>query len=732
MIIAHVNPLTGETQSLEAHSIGVARYASGFTESFGLSHTAFIMGLLHDKGKERATFQSYIRAQAGIEDDEYPPYNYEDKQHAYIGAALLQGDSRHTALRMLAGYQIMGHHTGMPDYTDFEKKIKCEIPPEISPLPEIKHLDSTNFFVKKYNGDQTAFLKDYHHLARVLYSCLVDADFLDTESFMSPQKFQLRRKTYNLETLLPLLDKHFVKMQQSCAKTPLNIIRNNILQKCNEAAGMPTGFFMLDVPTGTGKTLSSISWAIRHAIARGKKRIIYAIPYTSVVTQTANVLSEIFGRENVLEHHSAINSEELTENSGVKLATENWDYPIIVTTNVQLFQSIFSNKPSKCRKLHNLVESVLVLDEVHTLPHQHMQPILDALKAYNKLFELSVLFCTASMPAIDKSSEWTDGQSNELDGIENITSIVPEEWELHKTTRRCDIELLPSPMSCDKLAQKLCTHERVLCVVNTRKDAKAVFDSLPDDSTSIHLSRMMCPAHIKQKINEIKHRLHNAGSGPLRVVATQLIEAGVDIDFPAVYRQESGLDSILQAAGRCNREGKLSQATAYVFRLAKKPFGDIGRACDALNATFGYFSDGIPDWHSPSKMHEYFVQRYARCATFDKANIKTLLYRGRDLMFATAASEFKLIEDAGASVIVNFGDSQSLMEQWKKGEVTYSLRKQLLQYSVNVNMRSFNALMVHGAVEEFNGLYFINSDKYYSHKSGLILDNVWLEETLII
>lgn len=309
---------------------------------------------------------------------------------------------------------------------------------------------------------------------------------------------------------------------------------------------------------------------------------------------------------------------------------------------------------------------------------------------------------------------------------------MPEEWNLHETTRRCRIEMIKPPLACPEVGRRMAAIDKVLCIVNTRKDAKAIYEALPKDGSAIHLSRLMCPSHVKAKIEEIKRALADPAVDRLRVVSTQLIEAGVDLDFPVVMRQEAGLDSVLQAAGRCNREGKLKDAQTYVFKLEKKPYGDIGLACDALNATFGYFQDEVTDWDLPASMREYFLQRYFRCDTFDKADIHRLLEKDDEFMFATASSQFKLIEENTRTVIVNYGESYKLMNSWKFGMPSYSLRKKILQYGVNIHERDFNKLMADAAVEEINDLYYIPCKKYYCDECGLILENIWLEESLII
>lgn len=502
---------------------------------------------------------------------------------------------------------------------------------------------------------------------------------------------------------------------------------------------MPSGFYSLTVPTGGGKTLSSMVWAIGHALANGKKRIIIAIPYTSIITQTAEVLRRIFGANNVVEHHSAVNIKnedgQKSDEYSMQLATENWDSPIVVTTNVQLFESMYAAKPSKCRKLHNMCNSVLILDEVQALPVGHLQPIIDALKAYQEYFGLSVLFTTASMPALKGKYR---GVSSNLAGIDNITEIVPETFHLHDHLRRTDIRFDKESSSYDAVAERLIQHPRVLCIVNTRRDAQELYSRLPQEGVTIHLSKMMCPAHIRQQLGRLKEALKSPGNGIVRVVSTQLIEAGIDIDFPVVFRQEAGLDSILQAAGRCNREGKLPIGKTYVFSLTKEhalPSGHLSKttdACKRLRIT------PEKDCFAPGLMREYFVQLYCRTKSFDDGPkeetdlIKRLLTRPRSMSFATAAQKFRLITDDSINVIVNWDKSPDLIRELKEDGLSKTLLSQLAQYSVAVRKTDFDRLLKGALVEEIlEGIWYMPDKDQYLPDVGLKLDNHWLKEILI-
>lgn len=488
----------------------------------------------------------------------------------------------------------------------------------------------------------------------------------------------------------------------------------------------------MTVPTGGGKTLASLLWALRHAIHNGQKRVIIAIPYTSIIVQTAATLKSILGENNVLEHHSNVEfnvDEEDEEVKSVQLAMENWNYPIVVTTNVQLFESMFANKPSACRKLHNIANSVLILDEVQTLPTQFLQPIIGALKAYNRLFGVSVLLTTASQPVLNGLIEGCNPVAK-FEGIGNIQELIPPEARLHEKLRRVKLDISETPQSYDDIAKSLCQHKRVLCVVNTRRDAREIFKRLPNEGITLHLSRMMCPAHVNETIDEIKDALKNNACGMIRVVATQLVEAGVDIDFPVVYRKEAGLDSVLQAAGRCNREGKLDMGVTYVFSLAKEhplPKGDIS---DANNARLAL--KGVNDWFSPQTMTLYFKQLYCRKESFDTKKIGDYLYNPLNILFETAAREFKLIENEGYSVIVKWNHNEELIEQLKKYGPCYSLMKKLAKYSVNIHKYDFDALLKIGGVKEVaQGVFLVDHQLQYDDKLGLLTDNQWEEKLLL-
>ncbi len=721
---AHITQANGNdkeqrVQSLEAHNTHVAELAALFASEFGCGDIAHVMGLLHDKGKEQTEWQKYIRGVTG-----YTPKYAKIKSgpnHAYIGARIAQ--ILYPQLAPLIAQPIAGHHRGLYDYCEYIEESDKDIPkevliPESQPcaMPRLQNL-------KSY---------DLHHLVRMLFSCLVDADSLDTEGFMNPEQSSLRGVHTTMEELLSKLEEHISHLKERSEETEVNRIRNYVQEQCVKESRRDAGFYSLTVPTGGGKTLASVLWALHHAVRNRLHRVIIAIPYTSIIVQTAATLKAIFGEENVLEHHSNVNPDDIKnreQRERMQLATENWDYPVIVTTNVQLFESLFSNKRSDCRKLHNIVKSVLILDEVQTLPLDFYKPIVHTLDTLCRLFDTSILFTTASQPVLTGRIEGTN-PSIGFDALHAVHEIIPEEARLHDKLRRVELKIDDTPKSYDEIAAELAKHQRVLCIVNTRRDAKELYERLPKEGICLHLSRMMCPAHVAATIQHIKSALKGENGCPVRVIATQLVEAGVDIDFPVVYRQEAGLDSILQAAGRCNREGKNGICTTYVFSLGKEhslPPGFISQTNNARLNMVGRY-----DWFAPETMVAYFKQLHCRIDNFDKQQMQELLYKSA-CEFEEAANRFHLIDDQTIPVLINWRDSINLYQRLLSEGPTYQLMKQMAQYSISIRKSDFDKLEKMGAIEEpFESIYVITDPAFYHHDTGLSIENQWLEETFII
>ena len=718
-IISHIRLSDKAVQTNDEHQRGVARLASSFASEFGMADVGHLLGLLHDKGKEQVAWQKYIQGVTG-----YNPKYANTKNgpnHAYIGAHIAQ--ILYPQLSPLIAQPIAGHHRGLYDYCEYIEETKKDIPKEVL-IPESQSCAMPRLHnLKSY---------DLHHLVRILFSCLVDADSLDTEEFMNPEQASLRGVHTTMEELLCKLEEYLSQLKEKSEDTEVNRIRNYVQEQCIKESQGKMGFYSLTVPTGGGKTLASVLWALNHAVKNHLHRIIIAIPYTSIIVQTAGTLKAIFGEDNVLEHHSNVHTDNIKnreQRERMQLATENWDYPIIVTTNVQLFESLFSNKRSDCRKLHNVVKSVLILDEVQTLPMDFYKPIVHTLDTLCRFFGVSVLFTTASLPVLAGRIEGSNPNVG-FEALASVHEIIPAEAKLHDKLRRVELKIDETPKSYDEIATELAKHQRVLCIVNTRRDAKELYERLPKEGICLHLSRMMCPTHVATTIQQIKRVLREKNDCPIRVISTQLVEAGVDIDFPVVYRQQAGLDSILQAAGRCNREGIQTISTTYVFSLGKEhplPTGFISQTNNARLNMVGQY-----DWFAPETMVVYFKQLHCRINNFDKRQMQELLYKPA-CEFEKAANLFHLIDDQTKPVLVNWHDSMNLYQRLLSERPSYQLMKQMAQYSVNIRKHDFDMLKSIGAIEEpFENIYVITNPAFYKDDTGLSIGNNWLEEIYII
>ncbi len=704
-------------QTNEDHCEGVAKLAAEFAAEFDMASWGSMLGYLHDRGKESEGFQAYIRRTSGFDPSAYSSQSH---FHSNIGSVIAH-QIPYDRFYWLSN-PIAGHHSGLYNIDELELDLSNPLPNDVSKeIPDIS-LSLPKFKLLK---------EETSHLSRMLFSCLVDADWLDTESFMQPEKAAVRGNFSTLEELQEKLQSYRDSLA-TLPSSPLNKLRNEIQQRCEKAASLEPGFFELTVPTGGGKTIASMIWALKHAIKFNKKRIIIALPFTSIITQTAATLKNIFGENNVIEHHSALN-EEVTDDKSL-LACENWDAPIIVTTNVQLFESMFSNRRSSCRKLHSVVNSVIILDEVQALPLSFLQPIINGMKTYSKIFGTSFLFCTASQPILDGKRKGCNEAI--FDGIEKkqIRSIINTDLKLHEQLRRVKIIIEDGKYSYSSLAEELKKHKRVLCIVSSRRHAKELYKELIniDDSTPIfHLSRSMCSSHILKTIEEIKNILADTDKG-IRVISTQLIEAGVDIDFPVVYRQLTGLDSVLQAAGRCNREGKLEEGTTFVFAFQEgREMGTLRIATDTMKDMISVFPEA--DWFSPDVMRQYYERLYFKTPYFDKEKIEELLKNPETCQFEEASKRFSLINENGINIIANFGEAEKLIKRLKYVGPSRRLSRQLGRYSVNVPERTFKEFYKAGLIEEpLPGFYYIPLKSQYDSSIGLKSENDYLDQYLII
>lgn len=731
--LAHVKQLpTGEWQehALEEHLRAVGDLAAEFADSFNGKDWAGLAGIWHDLGKYSAAFQARIARESGYDPEAHVEGSTGKVNHSSAGALYAMeklGDKG----RLLA-YLIAGHHAGLPDWHGDENAAAALA----HRLSEREHLDSvpraaipadilspnTTPVSKCQGGTEGLAL-----WLRMLFSCLVDADFLDTEAFMDAEKAAQRGGYPAPAELLARFNEH-MKQFAGADPTPVNRIRAQVLAECRaRAADAPEKIFSLTVPTGGGKTLSSLAFALEHAVRRGKRRVIYAIPYTSIIEQTATIFRDIFG-DHVVEHHSNLDSERETAKS--RLAAENWDAPIIVTTNVQFFESLFAAKTSRCRKLHRIVNSVVVLDEAQLLPPEFLQPMLDVMNLLAKHYGVTFVLSTATQPALNSYQ----GFQREIRGLDAVREIMSAPDALYRDFRRVEV-VMPRDFhvrtAWPNIADEMQQHESVLAIVNTRNDCRELHRLMPKGT--IHLSAGMCGEHRAAMIARIKARLKDGV--PTRVVSTQLVEAGVDIDFPVVYRALSGLDSIAQAAGRCNREGRmpvLGKVVVFVPPKASPP-GTLRRA---EQTTVSLLRGTAADPLERTLYPRYFEHFYVNAPSLDKYEINDLLTkdaRQLKIQFRTAARCFRLIDDTESQTIfVWHSDSRALIGRLEKEGPERWLMRKLQRYSVNVPRRAFEKLLACDEVREiWPGVFAQAVDTLYDADVGVVLSGKLAAEQLV-
>jgi CRISPR-associated endonuclease/helicase Cas3 len=503
----------------------------------------------------------------------------------------------------------------------------------------------------------------------------------------------------------------------------VNRIRAEVLRQCREKGELPTGLLSLTVPTGGGKTLSSMAFALTHATHHGKDRVIYVIPYTSILEQTAEIFRGIFGDENVIEHHSNLDPDR--EDSRSRLAAENWDAPIIVTTNVQFFESLFAAKTGRCRKLHNIVNSVVVLDEAQLLPPEFLAPILHVMQDLANGYKVSFVLSTATQPAFSPRPKFS--------GLKDVRELMDDPEQLYIDLKRVEAELpddFASSRTWESIAAELQQYESVLCIVNSRKDCRELHSLMPKET--IHLSALMCGQHRSEVIADIKQRLKDRI--PTRVISTQLVEAGVDMDFPVVYRALAGLDAVAQAAGRCNREGVLPQSGKVVVFVPPKPAAPgLLRKAQQSGQEILRLADGDP--LTRECFEAYFRHYYESLNSLDKADIVGLLdlhnqveARKAEFNFRTAASNFRLIDEEGqTAVIVRYSESTRLIDALEKSQNMQSherrgILRKLQRYTVNIREYECRKLLDNQDIREiFPGIYIQNTDLLYHSQLGLLI-----------
>ena len=704
-------------QYLAAHLVNVAngaerRAATAMPDRIGVAAAAKVAGLLHDVGKYRDGFIEYLKGFAVPE---------VERHHKQAGAAW--------ADRLELGpvvTAILGHHGGMPDAHEIDDfldavpgrqaadSIRDRAIDDCALLGEIKPGLSDDFAESGSLGEEL--------LTRCLFSCLVDADWEDTGSHEQKAKGlppDPMPPPLNADLWLPKVLTHITARAATSTQAPIAKARGDVLESCLQAAGHRPGLFTLTVPTGGGKTLSGLAFALAHAKANNLRRIIYVVPYLSILDQNARVIREAMGMAgddlSVFEHHSladpgnASASRQDTEETKLEDTSrraENWDAPVVVTTNVMFFESLFSNQPRRCRKLHNIARSVVFLDECQNIPPNLLAPTTAMLKQLVEVLGCTIVLATATQPALDHPDL-------KHSALSKVKEIIPKDLELFARLKRVRIEWPRIGVTLDwpAIAARMCAGVASLCIVNSRRAARELFWEInerePDGA--FHLSTSMCPAHRKLVLAEVRRRL-DAGL-PCRLVSTQLIEAGVDVDFPLVFREMAPFDSIIQAAGRCNREGKLtgSGGLLVVFRsaaAAEKPQRYFPRDLwykggrDVLETHF-LNNNREPEVDDPGAIREYF-QRVYRLGNLDKLGIGPLR---DDLQFRQVAHRYRLIDDAGFPIVVPTweqcqGEIEHLIDSFQATRAGF---RALAPFQVNLRCDPANPPT--GVCEEKPGLF---------------------------
>lgn len=740
MYVSHIAD-DGTQEAVINHLIEVGELAAVFGAEFGSSAAARLIGSLHDIGKYGRGFQRRILANG-------PKVDHSSVGSWFVAHLLGNGaDGKMDPLAYLLAYCIAGHHGGLPNggssaddreartlnaklrkgNAGFEE-IRAGFEPEYPQLDIPSSCTPPEFLQRSANG---RFVSPFW--VRMLFSCLVDADFLCTERFVKQAE---RENTFSsLAELKEAFEKNIVVFYPP--KTLLNELRCSVLDACKELAGENPGFFSLTVPTGGGKTLASLRFALHHATHtnNGMRRIIYAIPYNTIIEQTADVFRQYLSTNGILEHHSGFDfdfdeedtdlaDEQAKMKRSLQHASENWDAPIVVTSNVQFFDSLFSHKTSKARKLHNIANSVIILDEAQMIPLERMQPCIAVLKELVTHYGCSVVFCTATQPALQGFIE--DGATDDEPGVLKTKEICPDVDQLFQKLERVNYRFL-GKIENEDLAQRLSSHEQVLCILDNKRQARDVFD-LMQGGDAFHLSTLMYPVHRKRVIKEIQARLKDGR--PCRVVATSLVEAGVDLDFPVVYRSLSGADSIVQAAGRCNREGKRAKAEATVNVF--EPSGDYplpsivaqraGVTRSVIHRLAGS-SEGC-DVGSPSFIEAYFETLYAmRANAMDKDEVLRRLNEAHveSIPFKDIGNDFSLIDDETMTVIIPCEDNIEWFDELRSGTFSKGLIRKLSKYSVGLYPNQIKALVGSVISPISEGLYLLNDEDDYLEQTGLDL-----------
>ncbi len=724
------NPDRSNWQSLSSHLHGVANLASQHANAFNASDLAYVVGLLHDLGKYTSKFQARLAGSP------------EKTDHATAGAQVLF--KRYAQLGKLLAYAVAGHHAGLANGIDegtSRSTLETRLALKIEPLDDVWQIeiqlpDTLVPPAMKPHPLQMGFQCVF--LLRMLFSCLIDADRTDTHQYsLSLENKPFPKTDYpTLAALRNKLDTHLNGFSSDKPLSELNQLRRDILTHTRAQAVLPPGLFSMTVPTGGGKTLSSMAFALDHAAAHNLRRVIYVIPFTSIIEQNAKVFKAAFGdlSNAVVEHHSAFDRDSATKDlplrtkadytDKLRIAMESWDAPVIVTTAVQFFESLFADRPSACRKLHNIAGSVIILDEAQTLPLKLLRPVMAAIDELARNYRCTVVLCTATQPALLKNHGFHNG-------FENVREIAPEPKRLFEKLKRTQLVNL-GIQTDEQLVAHLRQNTQVLMIVNNRRHARSLYDAISREPGAYHLSTLMVAQHRSTVLNEVRQKL--LAGEPCKLISTSLIEAGVDVDFPCVYRAEAGLDSIAQAAGRCNREGKRPQGDSIVS-LFESPDWPAPTELAQLSGNMRMvLRNHSGDLLAPEAMQLYFKHVYNAHGT--ELDSKGILKMHSDhansfnFPFQNIAQAFTMIDSHLLPIIVPRDDvAEKLINDLRFADGVGGIARGLQPYLVQVPKAGFEALRSAGAIsciepQKFGDQFWrLESMDLYSNEAGLSWEN---------
>lgn len=712
--------------------------AGDFAEAIGIDRRlGEWAGWLHDLGKYSDEFQ---RHRLCLNPDGTPIANPERNrvEHAAYGAVVALDFQREVAAA------IEAHHAGLSAN---------------SALDNLRHRDELTFrdakpvaaraalFLERAKADDAfpelpsaslpsaggALAQELR--TRMLLSCLVDADRLDAECWVNGKQHELRtvpllEPATRLENVLRYIEERRAGAITAGTSPDVVEARQEVLEACLQAAGLAPGFFSLTVPTGGAKTLASFAFALRHAELHGKRRVIVVAPFLAIIEQNAKAMRDALGDgsdELVLEHHSQADETNAGKDDGDQslaelrrqLLAENWDVPVVITTTVQFFESLFSDRPGRVRKVHNIAGSVIIFDEAQTFPPGILKPLVGMLQQLVDEYDCTVVFATATQPALSHRGL----RESLITGA--VREITPDPAALFERLKRVEIDWsrARTKVPLADIAAEMVREEQALAIVNTTQQARELFRALRQhDSEAVHISGRMCPAHRLNALDRVRGRLE--AGGPVRVASTTGIEAGVDVDFSHVWLAMAGLDAIAQAAGRCNRGGRLDRGHMAVFEPedGKAPPGvyEAGRHV-TRNLLPRSPGQPYPSIDSPEDFRGFFRRLY----NITNLDSQQIVARREQRDFEKVA-ELRIINDDTVSVIVPWGDAVQIIADLQGDPARYltrELRRKLERYSVTLYRPQFEVAAKAGWVVEAGGVWVVANRDHYDPDLGLVFPN---------